>query len=208
MKSLLDSVTRYILSFRRSSKTTNARLLRARGETIESLVIREATRADLPALAALHVKTWNDTYPLVRRPPTYQIREHQWREQFEKDDESWFCFVVENRLGELVGFAKGRTYASDDLPGYSGELNKIYLLREYQRLGLGRKLVGRVAGRFLSKGITTMVLFGTPQNPSCAFHEALGGERLYAANGEFHGGYGWKDLRKLAAICGNSFIGS
>lgn len=169
--------------------------------SVESLVVREATRDDMPALAALHVKTWSDTYPLVRRPPTYQIRERQWREQFEKDDGSWFCFVVENRLGELVGFAKGTMYASDDLPGYSGELNKIYLLREYQRLGVGRRLVGYVARRFLSKGITTMVLFGIPQNPSCAFHEALGGEKLYAANGEFHGAYGWKDLQKLAAIC-------
>ena len=167
----------------------------------DGLLIREATREDLPALAALHVKTWADTYPLARRPPTYQLRERQWREQFEKDDGSWFCFVVQNRLGELVGFAKAKVYASDDLPGYSGELNQIYLLREYQRLGVGRKLVGLVTRRFLSNGIRAMVLFATPQNPSCAFYEALGGERLYAANGEFHGGYGWKDLEKLAAIC-------
>lgn len=208
MKHLLDTATRFLLNLKRPSKATNAGLLHARGEAIESLVIREATRDDLPALAALHVKTWSDTYPLVRQPPTYQIRERQWREQFEKDDGSWFCFVVENSHGELVGFAKGRTYASDDLPGYSGELNKIYLLREYQRLGVGRQLVGQVARRFLSKGINTMVLFGTPQNPSCAFHEALGGERLYAANGEFHGGYGWKDLQKLAAICGNPLMRS
>jgi len=46
-----------------------------------------------------------------------------------------------------------------------------------------------------------MVLFGTPQNPSCAFFEALGGERLFAKTGEFHGGYGWRDLQRLASIC-------
>jgi len=63
-------------------------------------------------------------------------------------DGSWFCFVVENRKGELVGFAKGKTYNHSDLPDFSGELNKIYLLREYQRLGLGRRLVGCVARRF------------------------------------------------------------
>jgi GNAT superfamily N-acetyltransferase/uncharacterized damage-inducible protein DinB len=166
----------------------------------ERLIIRDATHDDIPALAALHVKTWSDTYPSVK-PPTYQTRERQWREQFEITDGSWFCFVVEHRSGELIGFAKGKKYASDDLPGYGGELNKIYLLREYQRRGLGRRLVGHVARRFLSQGITKMVLFGTPQNPSCAFHEALGGERLYAANGEFHGGYSWRDLQTLASIC-------
>jgi GNAT superfamily N-acetyltransferase len=201
VKNFLTAVTRFLLGLKRPSKAANARRLRARGETLESLVIRETTPDDIPALAALHVKTWSDTYPLALRPPTFRIRERQWREQFAITDGSWFCFVVENRNRELIGFAKGRVYASDDLPAYGGELNKIYLLREYQRLGIGRRLVGHVARRFLSQGITTMVLFGIPQNPSCAFHEALGGERLYAENGEFHGGYGWRDLRKLAAIC-------
>jgi len=147
------------------------------------------------------VKTWNETYGNVTNPPTRELREHQWREQFKVTDGSWFCFVVENQGGELVGFAKGKAYASSDLPEYSGELNKIYLRREYQRLGLGRKLVGHIACRFLSQGITTMVLFGVPENPACAFHEALGGGRLLTRNGEFHGGYGWRDLRKLASIC-------
>lgn len=201
MKNFINAIARFLFGLRRPSKSANTRLLRQRGESPESLMIREATIEDLPALAAIHVQTWNETYWNVKNPPTYGIREQQWREQFRVTDGSWFCFVVENRKGELVGFAKGKAYNHSDLPDYAGELNKIYLLREYQRLGLGRRLVGHVARRFLSQGINTMVLFGTPQNPSCAFHEALGGERLIAPNGEFHGGYGWRDLRRLASGC-------
>lgn len=200
-KNLLNAFVRFLFGLRRPSKATNARLLHQRGETLQDFVIREATPGDIPELAALHVKTWNDTYRTVLSPPTYQIRERQWREQFKTIDGSWFCFVIENRKGKLVGFAKGKAYSSSDLPDYSGELNKIYLLREYQRLGLGRRLVGHVARRFLSQGINTMVLFGIPQNPSCAFHEALEAQRLFAKNGEFHGGYGWLDLQRLASIC-------
>jgi len=200
VKNLLNALARFVFGLRRPSKAANTRLLHQRGETLQSFVIREATAEDIPALAALHVKTWSDTYWHVRHPPTYQIREQQWREQFKKSGESWFCFVVEDRKGELVGFAKGTSYASDELSGYAGELNKIYLLREYQRVGLGRRLVGQVACRFLGQGINTMILFGTPQNPSCAFHEALGGERLLAQNGEFNGAYGWRDLQKLASL--------
>ena len=198
MKNLANGFLRFLLRFQRPSRAANMRLLRRRGERLESLRIREATAGDIPRLAALHVKTWNETYFGVKNPPSYEVRERQWREQFTKDDGSWFCFVVENERGELVGFAKGQTYESKELPGYSGELNKIYLLRDYQRLGLGRQLVAHVAVRFRSRGINTMVLFGIPQNPSCAFHEAMGGEKLYAANGEFHGGYGWRDLEGLA----------
>ncbi len=71
----------------------------------------------------------------------------------------------------LVGFAKG---TRSDHPEYGGELNKIYLLREYQGMGLGRRLIGHVAGRFLSQGITSMWLIGDARNPSAYAWLALG----------------------------------
>jgi ribosomal protein S18 acetylase RimI-like enzyme len=166
-----------------------------------SLIIREATAVDIPALADLHVRTWNATYPDVEKKPTYEIRERQWRQAFEVTDGSWFCFVVEDQNGALVGFAKGVPYAYSGLPDFAGELSKIYLLREYHRQGWGRRLLGHVVHRFLSQGITSMLLFADAQNPSCRFYEALGAERLLDDAGNFHGGYGWRDLRNLASSC-------
>lgn len=168
---------------------------------MNSVIIREATCADIPALAHLHVKTWNATYPGFPPPPTYEVRERQWREAFAVTDGTWFCYVIEDSNGRLIGFAKGKRYSHSDLPDFSGELNKIYLLQEYQRLGLGRRLVGHVARRFISQGISSMVLFAEPGNPSCRFYEALAAEKVFAKNGEFHGTYGWRDLRELASIC-------
>jgi GNAT superfamily N-acetyltransferase len=95
--------------------------------------------------------------------------------------------------GRLVGFAKG-TLHDGGVPGFQGELNKIYVLRDWHRRGLGRALVERVARRFLSQGITSMLLFGDARNPSNGFYERLGAERLFSPEGEFHGGYGWRDL--------------
>jgi hypothetical protein len=46
-----------------------------------------------------------------------------------------------------------------------------------------------------------MLLFGDAQSPSNIFYEALGAERIFSASGEFHGGYGWRDLSRLAEIC-------
>ncbi len=114
-------------------------------------------------------------------------------------DGSWFCIVIENQHGELVGFAKGTRYAHPDQPSYSGQLDKIYLLPEYQRLGLGRRLVGHTARRFLAQGISTMLLFAEAGNPSCRFFKALGAERLRDSNGKVN--YGWRDLKTLASIC-------
>ena len=162
-----------------------------------SLVIREATAADIPALAQLHVTTWNATYaPMLMNGPPVAVCEDQWQEAFATVDGGWFCFVIENTRGELVGFAKGRT---SDHPEYGGDLSKIYLLREYQRLGLGRRLIGHVARRFLNQGITTMWLYGDARNPSCKAWLALGAIKTDDDPGS--GNYGWRDLRVLAERC-------
>jgi ribosomal protein S18 acetylase RimI-like enzyme len=87
------------------------------------------------------------------------------------------------------------------VPGYAGELNKIYLLQRVQRQGLGQQLLCAVARRFMERGVTSMLLFGEPTNPSNGFYEALGAERLYSDKGEFHGGYGWRDLATLVERC-------
>ena len=197
MKRALFAAWRFVAAFHRPSKTANVRLLREKGETLESLTIRDAVAADIPALAHLHVTTWNATYaPMGMKGPSVAIREWQWREAFAKRDGSWFCLVVERPDGELVGFAKGKR---SDHPEYAGELNKIYLLREYQRIGLGRRLLGQVVRRFLSEGINSMWLFGDARNPSSRVWTALGAEKTDDDPG--NGNYGWRDLRTLAALC-------
>jgi ribosomal protein S18 acetylase RimI-like enzyme len=163
--------------------------------------LRDARESDIPALARLHVQTFNETHrrglPLG---PSYELRDAQWREAFNRRNGSWFCFVIEDDHGELVGFAKGTPH-DGGVPGYAGELNKIYVLRQVQRKGLGQRLLCAVASRFVERGVTSMLLFGEATNPSNGFYEAFGAERLYSDKGEFHGGYGWPDLSNLVARC-------
>lgn len=189
---------RFLTSLRRPSKVSASNLLPQRAETHEPLIFRETIFSDLRALATLHVKAWNETYPGAAQPPTYELRESQWRKTFSQDDDSWFCFVIENFKGQLIGFAKGIKYDHPDLPDFSGELSKIYLLREYQRMGLGRRLIGCVSRRFLTLGTTSMVVFCEADNPSRKFFEALGGEKLGDSS---TGNYGWHDLQHLASKC-------
>jgi ribosomal protein S18 acetylase RimI-like enzyme len=163
--------------------------------------LRDARDSDVPALARLHVQTFNETHRGGRSGgPSYELRERQWREAFSDTESSWFCFVVEEEIGRLVGFAKG-TFHDGGVPGFEGELNKIYVLRQFHRQGVGRLLLCSVARRFIERGVTSMLLFGEAANPSNGFYEAFGGERLYSQTGEFHGAYGWRDLHRLVARC-------
>ncbi len=174
-------------------------MLRARGESIAALIVREPTEADISALAQLHVTTWNDTYAgILTKGPPVAVREWQWREAFAKNDGSWFCYVIQAQSGELVGFTKG---TRADPSSSSGQLSKIYLLRDYQRMGLGRRLVGLVVQRFINEGVTTIGSYVDPRNPSCAFYEALGAEHPIEEGKVNDTWYVWRDLPQLAAIC-------
>lgn len=191
-------VARFLVGLTRPSPEANRRRLRDRGETLSSLAIRDAVLADVPGLVRLHVETWNATYPYVLSKPTAAIRERQWLERFGAMDGTWFCLLVERSDGELVGFTQGNAIRD---PEFAGQLSKIYLRHDYQRLGLGCRLVGHVARRFLSQGIASAIVFTDPPNPSGAFFEALGAERLVDGAGAFHGGYGWRDLKAVASQC-------
>lgn len=196
MKVLWQTCLRMLRTWRNPSGSANLGLLQRRGETPSSLLLREAVPADIPALAELHAKTWSDTYPRVIHPPTAHTRARQWKEKFALTDDSLCCFVIENSAGRLIGFASGERRNEVQLPEFTGHLSKIYLLREYQRMGLGGKLMKRVVDWLLERDITTMILFADPGNPSCRFYEMLGGEKLLNDKGEFHGAYGWRNLRE------------
>ncbi len=62
LKSELEDLKRRINARSRPTGEENARKLRERGESLDSITFRDAVAADIPALAELHVTTWNATY--------------------------------------------------------------------------------------------------------------------------------------------------
>lgn len=79
LKPHLAAVQRWLNARSRNTGDANARRLRERGESLESIVFRDAVTADIPALAELHVTTWNATYNTTRGP-TIATRTWQWQE--------------------------------------------------------------------------------------------------------------------------------
>lgn len=165
--------------------------------SIGDLVLREATVADLRPLAELHVRTFNETHVgPFGSGPTYATREWQWREKVSETDATHFVLVLETTDGQLVGFIW--CHPTNDNPKWAARLNKIYLLRNYQRRGLGHRMVAAAVDRLVDHDLTSMALFTEADNePACDFYDQLGGERQLNEKGDFEGMYGWSDLRKL-----------
>lgn len=164
------------------------------------ITLRDAAPEDIEKLAELHVRAFDQAHG---PGPDVSLRERQWREKLSSPDALLFCIVLEEPDRSLIGFASGKLHRSDEPSAFRGVLDKIYLLREYHRQGLGRRLLCKAAHRFLARGIDSMVLFGDAKSPTNGFYEAMGGERQYDSNGAFHGSYGWRDLRQLSMLCRN-----
>jgi hypothetical protein len=128
MKGLINAAWRWLAARERPTRGENLRGLRDRGESVDALRWRNATPADIPALAQLHVVTWNATYgPMGAVSPSVHVREQQWRQGFQHADPDWFCMVLERPDGALVGFAQ---VTRSDHPGYAAERRRLALLRD------------------------------------------------------------------------------
>jgi ribosomal protein S18 acetylase RimI-like enzyme len=165
-------------------------------EQLGALILRDAGPADLDKLAQLHVDTYNETHVgPFGTGPTFALRKSQWREKLNELHATNFVLVLETPGSELIGFCWA--HPTTDNPRWA-RLNKIYLLRPYQRQGLGTRLMRTAVERLLANGVTSMALFTETDNiVACSFYEKLGGERQLDEQGAFGGMYGWSDLRTL-----------
>jgi ribosomal protein S18 acetylase RimI-like enzyme len=188
----LAALKRRLYARARPDGETNARRLRERGESLDSITFRDAVATDIPALAELHVTTWNATYGTTRGP-TIATRTAQWNQVFAKENRRDFVLVLEDRNGRLIGFTWGKPHDGE----LAGELSKIYLRWEYHGLGLGRRMMAETARRFMERGIQSFILFAELSNPTLGFYDRMGGERLLDDRGQFGGAYGWRDVTTL-----------
>jgi GNAT superfamily N-acetyltransferase len=192
LKPRIAGLKRRINARSRPTGEENARTLRERGESLDSITFRDAIAADIPALAELHVTTWNATYN-TSRGPTMATRAWQWNQVFAKEDRRDFVLVLEDRGGRLIGFTWGKPHEGE----LGGQLSKIYLRWEYHGLGLGRRMMAETARRFLERGIHSFILFAELDNPTLGFYDRMGGERLLDDRGQFGGAYAWRDVKTL-----------
>ncbi len=195
LKPRMASLKRWLNQRTRPSHEANARRLRERGESIDSIVFRDAVAADIPALAELHVTTWNATYN-TNRGPTIETRTWQWNKIFAEKDWRDFVLVLEDRTGRLIGFTWGKPENGE----FAGQLSKIYLRWEYHGLGLGRRMMAETARRFADRGIHSFILFAELSNPTLGFYDRMGGERLLDDRKQFTGAYAWRDVGDLLRL--------
>ncbi len=166
--------------------------------------IRKAVVTDAIGIAKVHIDSWKTTYANIVPNEylsnlSYDSREKMWTNAIPLGD----IYVVENNVGEIVGFSKGGKERSCKYKGYEGEIYAIYILQEYQRKGIGTALVKPIIKDIIEVGINSMLVLVLEDNNSCKFYESLGGRKIDTVEVEIGGKklpelvYGWEDIRTI-----------
>lgn len=166
--------------------------------------IRRATLPDAKGIAKVHVDSWRTTYAHIIPDEflhnlSYERREQLWINIIPQG----IVFVAENDERKIVGFADGGKERSGKYQYYDGELNAIYLLKEYQGQGIGTLLVKSVIHDLKQLGLKSLVVVVLEDNNSRLFYEELGGKCIDTLEVEFSGKklkelvYGWDDINLL-----------
>ncbi|HDR7793811.1 TPA: GNAT family N-acetyltransferase [Bacillus luti] len=144
--------------------------------------IRRAMKDDIPGIVKVHVDSWKTTYKEiftdeVLHNVTYEQREKQWENIFQKDGNHQFRFVAETLNGTIIGFIDGGiertgTYNCD------GELYAIYLLQEYQGMKIGRKLFQALLSECRKNNMQSLLVWVVATNPSKKFYEKFNPEKI------------------------------
>ena len=176
-----------------------------------SIQIRAAIPEDAASIARVHVDSWRSTYAGIVSDEylvglSYRNRESLWKELLTADRAGTSYFVADAGGGDIVGFANAGPEREGDRT-YRGELYAIYILEEYQRMGLGRRLFSSVTRRLLADGFNSMLLWVLEDNhPAIQFYESLGGERVGRKTITIGGvdlvevAYGWREITGLVDV--------
>ena len=171
--------------------------------------IRHAKPADAAALARVHVDSWRTTY--AGSVPheylsnlSYSSSQATWNKTLKTVGSRTSLLVAEAHEDKVIGFAQCGPGRQGD-GTYHGEIYSLYLLEEYQRKGVGRRLFLAVTKRLLDDGMRSMLLWVFEANLGARrFYESLGGENTsrsavitIAGTDLVEIAYGWTDISPL-----------
>jgi ribosomal protein S18 acetylase RimI-like enzyme len=175
--------------------------------------IRAATTADALALACVHVTAWREAYAGILPDAllaklSIESRTAMWT-RILNDPSDFTAVHVAERDGEVIGFGacgSQRTAALKE-KGYDGEVSAIYVLRSFQKQGVGAALMQSMALHLSGRGLSGVSLWVLRDNAVARrFYEQIGGEVVGEKEDIREGtalievAYGWPDLARLRRL--------
>ena len=147
-----------------------------------TITIRPARPDEAPAVAALSIAGWRETYAghiaaaylaALDGHPKHDVA--SWEARFAERERRHWTWIAE--LDGPVGFLCCRE--GETVPGYRSEIWRFYILRRAQGRGIGRVLMATAARTLEANGLAPFALWVLEFNVGArAFYERLGGKLI------------------------------
>lgn len=172
----------------------------------DKTTFRTATPADTEHIAALHARSWQETYRGIM-PDDFldddvaDERLAVWQERFTETPAN--CRIIVAEVGEeLAGFA---CVFTNDESVYGALLDNLHVASQFKGRGVGRELI-RQAAEWVQhqRPKSRFHLWVYDQNHAArAFYDYLGATNYHAIEGEFGTvlRYIWPDTQTLLTAC-------
>jgi GNAT superfamily N-acetyltransferase len=185
---------------------------------MEEIEIRHARIDDCPALGRIIVSATQDAFR-GRVPDqclhwlTPEESAVNWARNFTSDQslEPGDTLFVAETQNEVIGLAMVSEITPEDnyapliTARYSHELLSLQVAPLWQRQGVGRSLVSRIADELAGEKVTRLLVRALIDNPNIAFYERLGAARIGKRPYEWEGYeteeiiFGWEDISTCRA---------
>ena len=174
--------------------------------------IREATTADIPDIAKIHVAGWHGAYGGIVDQGylddfTVEKRIPKWKEHFDKGESNALLAYIDGQAVGFVDYGSLKTPPagmSKIRPLYSGEIYALYLMPEFYRQGVGTALIKEAVGKLKDNKHSSMCLWVLKDNKrGCSFYDSIGGQRVGKKIIEIGPTkakevcYGWRDIAEI-----------
>lgn len=179
----------------------------------ETVAIRIATPNDANALGGMHVASWRETYAGILPDKmlaslSAEARAAAWDKIMREPATSRSTVVYLAECGAAIagfGSCGGQRSASLTDKGYDGEISAIYVLREFQKQGIGLRLFRVMFLDLMRRGFDAVALWVLRENLEARrFYEHLGSNAIAEREDVREGvvlvelAYGWTDAKELA----------
>jgi len=149
--------------------------------------IRYAKIEDVEGMVDVNLKTWRTTYSGIISEGFLLARENKRVEIIDKRKNNFSklqvdgrkiyqCVVLDDR--NIIGIATYGKCRGEEEFGLinSGEIYSIYILKEFQGRGIGKKLINFAVRDLRDENYDMVVIWSLKDNPSVGFYKRIGGK--------------------------------
>lgn len=173
------------------------------------MYVRKAKEEDAQGIAKVSVDSWRTTYKGIIPDEfltnlSYDKRTEAWKQNIAKEDN--YVVVAENEMGQIIGFADAWKRETN-LEENTGDLTSIYLLEEYQGMGIGKKLFKELFLHYNKLGYKKVFVEVLEENKTRYFYENYGAKLVKTVQIKIGGKvlnesiYEWDSIDKVLEKC-------